>query len=58
MEKTMTYEISQELAQGLLNYLAARPYKEAFVLIAELQKLKPLTQPTIENESEKVSDVE
>ncbi|MCK9370119.1 hypothetical protein M0R04_09465 [Candidatus Dojkabacteria bacterium] len=40
----MKYEISQELAQGVLNYLAEKPYKETFVLIAELQKLKVITE--------------
>jgi len=35
----MSYVISQELAQALLNYLAARPYAEVFELVAAVQAL-------------------
>jgi hypothetical protein len=38
----LKFEISQELAQAILNYLAEQKYKETFQLIAELQKLKPI----------------
>lgn len=38
----MEFKISQELAQAILNYLAEKPYKETFMLIAELQKLTPV----------------
>lgn len=35
----MSYVISQELAQALLNYLAQRPYAEVFELVAAVQAL-------------------
>ena len=38
----LKFEISQELAQAILNYLAEKPYKETFQLIAELQRLTPV----------------
>ncbi len=36
----MTYEIEDQLAQAVLNYLATRPYQDVFQLIAQLQALK------------------
>jgi hypothetical protein len=33
------YEITQELLQALVNYLAGKPYAETFQLIAALQQL-------------------
>ena len=39
------FEISGELAQQLLNYLADRPYKEVMVFIGELMKLKKIEEP-------------
>ena len=44
----MKFEISQELAQVILNYLAEKPYRETFQLIAELQKLTPIQETDIE----------
>jgi len=34
--------IDEKLAQGILNYLAEKPYKEAAGLIQEILKLKPI----------------
>ena len=36
----MNFEISEELANQLVQYLAGRPYAEVFRLIAALQKLE------------------
>lgn len=40
----MKYEISQELANELLNYLATRPYRESAPLIDKLSKLEPIKE--------------
>jgi len=42
----MSYVISQELAQALLNYLAQRPYAEVFELVAALQALPEAEEDT------------
>lgn len=44
----MTHEISTELAQRILSYLADRPYKEVFALIPALQAIKPVVTPAKE----------
>lgn len=36
------YKISKELAQGILNYLAQRPYAEVAGAIESLKRLEPL----------------
>lgn len=36
------FEISSQLVQGLINYLATKPYAEAYQAIAALQSLKPV----------------
>lgn len=38
----MKLEISQELAQKIINYLASKPFAEVFQLIGEMQQLKPV----------------
>ena len=43
MEKTeREFVISENVAQAILEYLASRPYREVFELIAALQSIKPL----------------
>jgi hypothetical protein len=39
------FEITEELAKKILDYLAERPYKEVMVLIMELAKIKRLDDP-------------
>jgi hypothetical protein len=41
----MTFLISQEFAQELLNYLATKPFQEVFQLINKLQQLKKAEEP-------------
>lgn len=36
------FEISEDLAQKVLNYLATRPYLEVAELITQLQQIKPI----------------
>jgi len=44
MEKTeREFVISENVAQVILEYLASRPYREVFELIAALQSIKPLS---------------
>jgi hypothetical protein len=38
-------EITEELAQAILNYLANRPYKKVMVLIDQLMQLKKIEEP-------------
>lgn len=37
----MDYLISKELAQAILDYLVAHPYREVVTLVQALQQLKP-----------------
>ena len=46
----MKFEITQDLAQALLNYLAKKPYRETFQLIAEIQKLKPIEEEPVKTQ--------
>lgn len=39
-----TFEISEELANKVLSYLATRPYQEVAALINEVQTIKPIEQ--------------
>ena len=43
-------EITNELANAILQYLATRPYAEVFRLIAALQSGTPLPEPEKEEE--------
>lgn len=38
------FEISEDLAQKVLNYLATRPYLEVAELITQVQQIKPIVQ--------------
>jgi len=38
------FEISEELAQKVLNYLATRPYLEVSELITQVQQIKPIVE--------------
>ena len=38
------FEITEELANKILQYLAARPYLEVAELISKLQQIKPITE--------------
>jgi len=37
MEDKKVFEISEELANKILNYMASKPFAEVYVLITELQ---------------------
>lgn len=39
------FEISEELANKILQYLAARPYVEVAELISKLQQINPISEP-------------
>lgn len=36
------FEISEDLAQKVLNYLATKPYLEVAELVTQLQQIKPI----------------
>lgn len=38
------FEISEQLAQQILNYLASKPYAEVFQLVAQIQQLKKIEE--------------
>ena len=40
-----TFEIREDLAQAVVNYLAERPYKEVRLLITGMMSLKPIEEP-------------
>ena len=40
----MKFELPQELAQELINYLATRPFQEVFQTIGKLQSLKKIEE--------------
>ena len=40
----MTYTLPVETINAVIQYLAQRPYAEVVVLIAELQKAKPIEE--------------
>jgi hypothetical protein len=39
------FEIREDLAQAVVNYLAERPYKEVRLLVTGMMALKPLEEP-------------
>ena len=39
------YQIEEELANALLNYLGTKPYGEVFGYINALQKIQPIGSP-------------
>lgn len=41
----MDYVIPQALAQAILDYLAAHPYREVHPFVQALQKLRPVEPP-------------
>lgn len=41
----MNYVIPQQLAQAILDYLAAHPYREVAPLVAAMQQLQPVPEP-------------
>ena len=43
------FEISEELAQKVLNYLATRPYMEVAELITQVQQIKPIEDANKQN---------
>lgn len=47
---TMNYEISEALAQALINYLETRPYREVAPFIDHLLKLEPVSKPPTNQE--------
>lgn len=49
---TMNYIIPQALAQAILDYLAAHPYREVAVMVGALQQLQPAPEPKPEPEPE------
>jgi len=48
----MKFEITQELAQAVLDYLVRKPYGEVVLLISELQKLKVIEDKPPEGKPE------
>lgn len=40
----MNFQISEKLANELLDYLSRKPYGEVFKLISELQKITPIEE--------------
>jgi hypothetical protein len=40
-----TFEIREDLAQAVVNYLAERPYKEVRLLVTGMMSLKPIEEP-------------
>ena len=39
-----TYEIKEELANAILNYLVQQPYKDVSAMVAGLMQLKPIKE--------------
>jgi hypothetical protein len=46
----MNYVISQELLNGLIQYLATRPYAEVAQAIDALRQLQPVDKPELKKE--------
>lgn len=44
------FEISKELAEKILNYLAEKPFKEVAGMVQELSQIKPVAKPVEEAE--------
>lgn len=47
------FEISEELANKILQYLASRPYLEVAELISKLQQIKPIESNSETNKTKK-----
>lgn len=47
------FEITEELANRILGYLATRPYQEVAALIQEVQQIKPIEQPKAKSNGDK-----
>lgn len=47
------FEISEELANKILQYLASRPYLEVAELISKLQQIKPIETFSEPNKTKK-----
>lgn len=45
----MTYTVSKDLMQAVLNYLANRPYAEVHQLVGEILKIQPNPKATEED---------
>lgn len=43
-----SFEVSEEVLQSLLDYLAKRPYLEVYQLVQAIQKSKPVSAPEVE----------
>ena len=39
------FEIDEDLAQSILNYLSEKPYKEVMVLVGKMMQLKKIETP-------------
>ena len=50
--------IGQGLAQALLDYLSNKPYKETFVLIANLQAVQEFVPPVLPKKQPEVKEIE
>lgn len=44
------FVIPQELAQGILDYLTTKPYREVYKMIRELERLPRLANPPAKKE--------
>lgn len=49
----MKFEITEELANKVLSYLATRPYQEVASLINEVQTIKPIDNEKKQNKDGK-----
>lgn len=52
-QNIMKFEITGELANKVLSYLATRPYQEVAALIQEVQTIKPIEEPKVKKDGDK-----